>query len=131
MVKELKTVTEFAAAIGDEKTGVVVIDFFADWCGPCKRIAPLIDTCAKTYEDVGFYKINVENKDLSKICDACKIKSLPTFCFFVSGKYVNEFVGANATEVEKLVNKNLETLNASSAKFSENSRTPNVEPSEF
>ena len=107
MVKELKNVTEFAVAIGNEETGLVVIDFFADWCGPCKRIAPKIDTFAETYNNVGFYKINTDNEELAQVCDVCKIKSLPTFCFFIGGKYVTNMVGSNETELEKLILNNI------------------------
>ena len=108
MVKELKNKKDFSSAVGNEGTGLVVIDFFADWCGPCKRIAPKIDAFTEKYKNVGFYKINVENQELSKICEACQIKSLPTFCLFVGGKYITNLVGANESELEKLVVKYME-----------------------
>lgn len=107
MVKELKNTTEFTAAIGDEQTGLVVVDFFAEWCGPCKRIAPMVDELTEKYKNVGFYKVDADNKELQKICNACAIKSLPTFCFFVGGKYIKEMVGANIAGLEKMINENM------------------------
>jgi len=58
----------------------VVIDFYADWCGPCRMVAPLIKELAKEYEDqISVYKVNVDNeKDLAS---ALGIQSLPTIMF--------------------------------------------------
>ncbi len=57
-----------------------VIDFYADWCGPCKKVAPLMKELAKEYEGkIKIYKVNVDNeKDLAS---ALNIESLPTILF--------------------------------------------------
>ena len=103
MVKELKNIQEFVDAVGDENTGLVIIDFFADWCGPCKMIAPKYNKMETTYTTVGFYKINVDNKELEEVCQTCNIRSMPTFCFFKKGKYLTCMLGANDVQLEKLV----------------------------
>ena len=118
MVKELKTTEEFANAIGDEKNGLVVIDFFTDWCGPCKKIAPKFAEFAEKYPAIGFYKINADNENLVEVIDACMVKSLPTFCLFCGGKYVTCTVGANEENLEKLI---LQTHQ----KFNENEKNNN------
>jgi len=58
----------------------VVIDFYADWCGPCRMVAPLMKELAKEYEgQISIYKVNVDNeKDLAS---ALGIQSLPTIMF--------------------------------------------------
>ena len=103
MVKELKNLVDFADAVGNEKTGLVVVDFFADWCGPCKMIAPKFAKLSEKYPTVGFYKINSDNKDMIEVTKACQITSLPTFCFFNGGKYTTNMTGANDKELEKLI----------------------------
>lgn len=106
MVKELKDIKDFADVLGDTNTGLVVIDFFADWCGPCKMIAPKFAELSEKYADVGFYKINSDNPDMQDVCQVCKIRSLPTFCFFRGGKFKTSMMGANAEKLEKLIKQN-------------------------
>jgi thioredoxin len=58
----------------------VVIDFYADWCGPCRMVAPLMKELAKEYEDqIVIYKVNVDNE--SELASALGIKNLPTILF--------------------------------------------------
>ena len=58
----------------------VVIDFYADWCGPCRMVAPLMKELAKEYEDqIVIYKVNVDNE--SELAAALGIKNLPTILF--------------------------------------------------
>ena len=104
MVKEITNIKpEFAEAKGDEKTGLVIIDFFADWCGPCKRIAPFFAALSEKYPSVGFYKIDADNTALSEVTAALRVKSLPTFCYFVGGQYVKSLLGADPVELEKIL----------------------------
>jgi thioredoxin len=62
---------------GDEPS---VIDFYADWCGPCKRLAPIMDEMAKTYNGkVRFYRINVDQQQ--KLAAVFRIQSIPAVLF--------------------------------------------------
>ncbi|MBE0650410.1 MAG: thioredoxin [Bacteroidales bacterium] len=62
---------------GDEPC---VIDFYADWCGPCKRVAPIMDEMAKTYNGkVRFYKVNVDQQQ--KLAAVFRIQSIPAVLF--------------------------------------------------
>ena len=84
----------------------VVIDFFADWCGPCKKIAPTYVELSKKYTNVVFLKVDVdESEELSK---SFVINALPTFIFLNNGNVVKKLEGANLPELTK----NIETLNA-------------------
>lgn len=67
----------------------VVIDFWATWCGPCVRMAPIIDELAEQYADkvlIGKYNIEEEN-DLST---EYRIMSIPTILFFKNGEHVRD-----------------------------------------
>ncbi|MBN2016490.1 thioredoxin [Candidatus Dojkabacteria bacterium] len=74
--------------------GVVVIDFWADWCGPCKMLSPVIEEVSSEFADnekVKVCKVNVdENSDLAQ---EYGIMSIPALKFFRGGEIVHELVG--------------------------------------
>lgn len=78
----------------------VLVDFYADWCGPCKAIAPVIDQLSKEYDGkVKFVKIDTdENQDLAL---QFGIMSIPTVMFFSKGKVEDIVVGAVPASVFK------------------------------
>ena len=79
-----------------EAKGIVLVDFYAQWCGPCKMIAPLVDDLSKEIDNVKFVKIDVdENPDL---ITQYSIFSIPTFLLFKDGQVINQFVGALSKE---------------------------------
>lgn len=72
--------------------GLVFVDFYADWCGPCKMTSPVIDELSREKNSIKFVKVNVdENPDLA---NQYEIFSIPTFIIFKEGKPVHQFVGA-------------------------------------
>ncbi|MCL4363789.1 thioredoxin [Patescibacteria group bacterium] len=76
--------------------GLVLVDFYADWCGPCKMTGPIIEELAGELKDMKFVKINVdENQQLTS---NYQIFSIPTFMIFKDGQVVNQFVGAMGKE---------------------------------
>lgn len=76
--------------------GLVFVDFYADWCGPCKMTTPIVEELADEIKDVKFVKINVdENPDLAT---EYNVFSIPTFLIFKDGKVVHQFVGARGKE---------------------------------
>lgn len=89
---------------------IVCIDIYADWCGPCKQIAPDYAMMAKNYNKPGYCQLVKEdfNKHLSE-----NIHGVPTFRIFVDGQQVDEVVGADLEEVEKKLIKQLEHNNNS------------------
>lgn len=87
MVKEIKE-NEFNEAI---KEGKVVVDCFADWCGPCKMLGPVIEELANENNDYKFYKLNVD--DAYEITSKFGIMSIPTILIFENGELKNKSVG--------------------------------------
>lgn len=69
----------------------VVVDFYADWCGPCKALAPVIEDIAKELNDVTFVKVNVDQAEELK--DNFKISSIPTLIYFKNGQEINKTFG--------------------------------------
>ena len=73
----------------------VIVDFYADWCGPCKMIAPMLEQLAREQEgEIIFYKINVD--DDSAIASRFQVQSIPTLVAFKNGVIVNTMVGAGS-----------------------------------
>jgi thioredoxin 1 len=76
-----------------KKNPMVVVDCYADWCAPCKMIAPFIEELAKDYADkVTFVKLDVDNAPQTAM--EYGIRSIPTLLFFKAGKLVDQQVGA-------------------------------------
>lgn len=71
---------------------LVMVDFWAAWCGPCKMVAPVVEELAKEYEGKAkFCKLNTdENPDLAS---RYKIRGIPTLMFFKNGQTVEQIVG--------------------------------------
>ena len=78
----------------------VLVDFFAQWCGPCKMMAPLVEKMAEKYE--GKMKIGkLDVDDAMEIAQKYRVASIPTFIFFKNGEAVATFVGGmSANELE-------------------------------
>lgn len=86
----------------------VVIDFWATWCGPCKRLAPTIDTLAEEYEgrvEIGKYNIEEE----SDLATAHRIMSIPTLLFFKNGEVVKDLRMAGSQSIDA-IRANIEKL---------------------
>lgn len=76
----------------------VIVDFYADWCGPCKMMAPIIDQLAAEYE--GKVKIGKVNTDENRaIASKYNIMSIPTIIFIKDGEVVETTVGALPKQV--------------------------------
>lgn len=75
----------------------VVVDFYAPWCGPCKRLSPMLDELAgQVTNKVKFVKINVD--DAKALSQRLGIQSVPTLMFFSGGKVVDTLVGLPSSE---------------------------------
>ena len=73
------------------KEGVVVVDFFATWCGPCKMLAPVLESLSTEMENVNFIKVDIDQS--GDLADKFQISSVPTMIIFKDGKKEDMMVG--------------------------------------
>ena len=85
----------------------VLVDFWADWCGPCRMLGPVLEEIAEKYQDkVKVVKVNVDEEE--SIAQRFGVMSIPTVIFFRDGKAVASFVGLKSpSEIESIVEKHL------------------------
>ncbi len=81
----------FQADVKDTK-GLVFVDFYAPWCGPCKQLAPLLDELSKEIPEVKFFKLNTDENP--QTAQEFRISGIPTLILFKDGAPVKVEVGA-------------------------------------
>ena len=89
------------------KEGIVLVDFWATWCGPCKMLGPVLEEVSNEFEDKAkFTKIDVDAN--STIANQYKITNIPTVLMFKNGEVVEEMTGFKPkATIVNLVNKHL------------------------
>jgi len=87
--------------------GVILVDFWAEWCGPCRMIAPILEQLAKDYAGkVRIGKLNVD--DHSGIAARFGVQSIPTLLLFKGGKVVEQYIGSTTRDtLAKILEKHL------------------------
>lgn len=102
---KVATNTNFDGLLQSEK--LVVVDFWAPWCGPCRVIAPILNELSEEMADrIEVVKVNVDDAD--EIAARYRIMSIPTLIFFKNGQAVDKTVGAlSKKELTDKINANL------------------------
>ncbi|ODV97307.1 hypothetical protein PACTADRAFT_1877 [Pachysolen tannophilus NRRL Y-2460] len=103
MVATITSENEFKEAL--TYSGLVVVDFFATWCGPCKMIAPLLDKFSQEYTSAKFLKVDVDQ--FGSIAQEYEISSMPTVLLFKDGKVVKKVIGANPSAIKQAISSSI------------------------
>lgn len=76
--------------VSNEK-GIVILDFWAPWCGPCRMLSPILDEIKEKYKDIKIFKFNVD--DSEEFVNDFNIQNVPTLIFFKNGKIIKQISG--------------------------------------
>lgn len=80
----------------------VLVDFYADWCGPCKMLSPVVDSVANENEDIKVVKVNVDNAQ--DLAIKYQVMSIPTLVVIKNGQEINRSVGVvSKSQIEEMV----------------------------
>ncbi|EYU31166.1 hypothetical protein MIMGU_mgv1a015811mg [Erythranthe guttata] len=96
---------------GNDNKKLIVVDFTASWCGPCRFIAPFFAELAKKLPNVTFLKVDVD--ELKSVASDWAVEAMPTFIFLKEGKILDRVVGAKKDELQQIIAKHQNTASVS------------------
>ncbi len=88
-MKIIKSNEEFNSLINSDS--LVVIDFFATWCGPCKMLSPVLENVSNVLNNVEFIKVDIDQ--FNELASQYKVQSVPTIVFMKNGNEINRHIG--------------------------------------
>lgn len=104
-MKEIVSASALSNEMSHTKYSLILLDFFATWCGPCKTLGPLLEKMQEKYTNVLFLKINTDKA--SEIAEEYSISAMPTVILLKkqgsSWKIVSRIVGLRQAEIEKAI----------------------------
>ncbi|XP_066954092.1 thioredoxin-2 [Macrobrachium rosenbergii] len=103
MVYEIKDKEDFDKQLEEAGDKLVIVDFHATWCGPCKMIAPKLEAMSQEMTDVVFLKVDVD--EVEEVAVTYQITCMPTFVFIKNKEKVDHFSGANEEKIREYLGK--------------------------
>uniref|UniRef100_A0A0V0G3P6 Thioredoxin n=1 Tax=Triatoma dimidiata TaxID=72491 RepID=A0A0V0G3P6_TRIDM len=103
MAIHIKDTADLESKLTDAGDNLVVIDFHATWCGPCRLIAPKLEELASSNPDIVVLKVDVD--ECEELAMQYDIKVMPTFIFIKKGVKVDAFSGGNYDKLQEVIMK--------------------------
>ena len=99
----ITTLEQFYAELLDTTNKLLIVDFYATWCGPCKKIAPLLEQRSEKLADKNVKIIKVDVDEAKEIAELCKIESMPTIIFYKDQKRIEKIEGAYMDKIDNII----------------------------
>jgi thioredoxin len=100
-VVKIVSADEFDQLVSESDGKLIVVDFSAVWCGPCKMIAPVFDMMSNEFENAIFVKIDVD--EVPDLAERFKVQAMPTFLFMKGTNEVERFSGASEEKLRQTI----------------------------
>eukprot|EP00189_Rhodosorus_marinus_P010601 CAMPEP_0184737334 /NCGR_PEP_ID=MMETSP0315-20130426/134_1 /TAXON_ID=101924 /ORGANISM="Rhodosorus marinus, Strain UTEX LB 2760" /LENGTH=264 /DNA_ID=CAMNT_0027204485 /DNA_START=521 /DNA_END=1315 /DNA_ORIENTATION=+ len=100
-VEEVKSIEELDTNLKKAGKKLVMIDFYAEWCRPCRNIAPEVEELAATFDNVCFYRVDVDKSN--ELASKYGVSKVPHFIFFKEKQVVSEVVGATKNKLSNAI----------------------------
>lgn len=85
----------------------VIVDFYADWCGPCRMLSPFLEKASTNFNNVRFFKLNIDRE--AYLAQELGIMSIPCIHFYKNGELHDKFIGFKTyNEIINFISKNIE-----------------------
>lgn len=99
MIIKVESVSELDNLI--QKSSSLVLDFYADWCGPCKNLGKFLEKIKDQpeFKDIVFCKVDVDNSEFEQTCVKYKVSGIPHVVFFKNSKEVETVVGFSESKI--------------------------------
>ena len=101
-VTKIESAQHFNTIIQNNDKKLLAVEYYADWCVPCKRMAPVFERLSNQYDDVCQF-VAVDCEQLKDLVNALEIRSIPTFDFIKQKKLVNRITGELPRELEQRI----------------------------
>jgi thioredoxin 1 len=114
-IQHIASYSEFESLLKENKN--VILDFHATWCGPCKKVSPILDEAVKNNDTVVFAKIDID--EVSELAQKYEITGVPTLVYVSEEKEIDRVVGFSVQNIQKLIEKASNGNKVSSEKLTE------------
>ena len=99
---EVKSTEDFLRVLDAHKNEIIVLDFFAEWCGPCKKLGEVLHSAIEVegkYPSVIFLKVDLDNNECAKLIHKFEVNNIPRILIFKGKTVVGDILGNNAGEI--------------------------------
>jgi len=101
LITEIKSIDDYQGLFKRKDDELLVIQFSAEWCGPCRKMKPFVKECSDNMKDASFYYVDIDEN--SSIAEDAGIVSVPTFHIVRNGEVLSKLVGADPVKLEETI----------------------------
>jgi len=105
IITEINSLDQYHGLLKQKNEELVVIQFSAEWCGPCRKMKPFVEKCSSDMKGTSFFYVDIDAN--TSIAEEADITSVPTFHLVRNGAVLNKLIGADPERLEETIKKSL------------------------